>query len=64
MRPIEINGHYYQEADHGRFEASLISNGEEIARTEGDAVIWFGGCPREDVEAWADSFDIERIEER
>lgn len=57
---IELNGRIYEEADHGRFDVSLLDNGEEIARTSGDEVIWFRG-KREDIELWANSYDIEKI---
>lgn len=61
MTTIILNGNIYQEADHGRFEASLIDNGEEIARTYGDTVQMFSGI-YEDVKLWAESYGIENIE--
>lgn len=61
MTTIIINGRTYQEAEHGRFDAALIDNGVEIARTYGDTVQMFTGI-WEDVKAWADSFDIETVE--
>lgn len=64
MRDIELNGRTYQEADHGRFDASLIDNGEEIARTNYDRIIWYSGLYA-DVCAWAEYYGIdeEGIEE-
>lgn len=61
MTTIEINGRTYQEADRGRFDASLIDNGSEIAYTYGDRVIMVSGRA-EDVKAWAESYNIETIE--
>ena len=61
MTTIIINGRTYQEADHGRFEAALIDNGQEIARTYGDTVQMFSGI-YEDVKAWADSYDIDTVD--
>lgn len=62
MTTIELNGRTYNEADHGRFEASLIDNGIEIARTEGDVVLMFSGR-YEDVTLWAESYGIEEVKE-
>ena len=55
--PIILNGHTYTEAERGRFDASLIDNGEEIARTDGGRVIMFSGIIA-DVLLWAESLDI------
>ena len=55
MATIEINGRTYQEADRGRFDASLIDNGSEIAYTYGERVIMVSGRA-EDVKAWAESY--------
>ena len=60
---IELNGHEYQEAERGRFEAALVDNGEEIAHTNGDEVIMYSGN-YEDVKLWAESYDIHAIKER
>ena len=64
MTTIEINGRTYQEADRGRFDASLIDNGEEIAYTYGgDTVVMLSGNA-DDVKVWAESYGIETIETR
>ena len=60
---IELNGNTYQEADRGRFEASLIDNGVEIAYTECGSVVMLSG-DIDDVTAWADSYDISDIKRR
>ena len=60
MYTIELNGNTYQEADRGRFDASLIDNGVEIAYTEGDSVVMLSGNI-DDVTLWADSYDISNI---
>ena len=57
MGTIELNGRTYQEADHGHFEAALIDSGEMIAYTDGDHVVMLSGN-RQDVELWADSYDL------
>lgn len=63
LTPIILNGNYYSEADHGRFEASLILNGEEIARTCGDTVIMYDATRAADIALWAESYDIEIVEQ-
>lgn len=63
MTTIEINGRTYQEGERGRFDAFLIQEGEAIAHTEYDRVIWYAGR-REDVQVWAESFGINEIIER
>lgn len=62
MTTIILNGRIYQEAEHGRFDAALIDNGVEIARTYGGEVVQMFSGIYEDVRAWADSYDIENIE--
>ena len=61
MYLIEINGTTYKEAEHGRFDASLLQGDEEIARTSGDSVLYYSG-KLSDVMKWAESYDINRIE--
>lgn len=62
MSTIELNGHTYQEADRGRFEASLIDNGEEIAYTNGEEIVMLSGV-YDDIKLWADSYEIDTIRE-
>ena len=57
---IKINGNIYDEADHGRFEAALIDNGEMIAVTRGDEVVMYSGILA-DVQAWAESYGIDIV---
>lgn len=60
---IILNGHTYQEAERGRWETTLLDNGEEIAHTAGDTVIMYSGNP-EDIALWAESYGITEIIER
>ena len=59
---ITLNGRIYYEAEHGRFDAALLDDDTEIARTYGDNTVQMFTGIYEDVKAWADSYGIEKIE--
>lgn len=49
-------GDGYYEAERGWFNASLIYEDEEIARTDGDLVIAYDESHKSAVEEWAEEY--------
>lgn len=62
MTKIKLNGRVYGQDEKGRFETVLINlvTFDVIAETNGDTVKMYSGI-REDVELWADFYDIQTV---
>lgn len=52
-------GNGYYECERGRFEASLVYYGKEVARTYGDTIIAYGKQHSAEIEEWAEEYDLQ-----
>ncbi len=53
-----INNNDYEEYESGRFDSSLVCDGEEVARTYGDIIRGFNKIHEEAIKAWAKWYEL------